>query len=62
MIDDEGDEKEDQDGGEKKADIKKDTSHAPDLLEGPSINQISELCRGLGDTTGGEGDSNICTS
>ena len=55
MIDDEGEEKEDQDGGEKKAEVKKDTSHAPDLLEGPSINQMSELLRGLRDTTLPEG-------
>ena len=38
MIDDEGEREE----FEMKAVVKRDTSHAPDLLEGPSINHNRE--------------------
>ena len=37
MLDEEGEEKEETDG--EKVEVKRDTSHAPDLLEGPSVNQ-----------------------
>ena len=40
MLDEEGEEA---DGADKRSEIKKDTSHAPDLLDGPSINQTSRL-------------------
>ena len=41
MIDDEG-EKDEPDHGDKRSEVKRDTSHAPDLLEGPSVNHTSE--------------------
>ena len=44
MIDDEGEEKEATDGKDsKKSEVKRDTTHAPDLLEGPSVDHISEF-------------------
>ena len=40
MLDGDGDDTEET--GAEKDEVKKDTSHAPDLLEGPSINQTSK--------------------
>lgn len=37
MLDEEGEEKDEVDG--EKMEGKRDTSHAPDLLEGPNVNQ-----------------------
>ena len=44
MIGDDGEEKDEPDVGKsKRSEVKRDTSHARDLLEGPSVNQTSEI-------------------
>ena len=42
MLDEEGEDKDEMDVGVRREEVKRDTSHAPDLLEGPSINQNSK--------------------
>ena len=44
MVGDEGEDKDEPDVvRDKRSEVKKDTSHARDLLEGPSINHTSEI-------------------
>ena len=42
MVDDEGERDEAEYFRERKPELKRDTNHAPDLLEGPSINHSRE--------------------